>query len=108
MSSNNSAGPPGPCLPRGPHFDTRSVISVISRIGSASVLIRFNSPALSSAEIHSLKSLYANSYPPVCGLTTETQRKLRKEETFRSAWCLPVEGRECCAHRRESLLSSDK
>ncbi len=42
--------------PRGPHLETRSVISAISRMGSASALMRISSPALSSAEIHSLRS----------------------------------------------------
>src|SRR5271166_3161006 len=63
MFSKSNAGPPGPWLPRGPHFDTRSVISVISKIGSTSALTRFSSPALSSAEIHSLRSLYATAQP---------------------------------------------
>ena len=42
--------------PRAGDFDTRSVISVISRIGSASVRMRFSSPARSSALIQSRRS----------------------------------------------------
>src|SRR5580704_15437237 len=49
MFWNRRAGPPG-----SPVFDllTRSVISAISRIGSASVFMRFSSPARSRAAIH--------------------------------------------------------
>ena len=55
--SNSSAGPPGrPYLVAAP-LETRSVISVTSRIGSTSVRIRFSSPACSSTAIHSLRSL---------------------------------------------------
>src|SRR6266511_3573872 len=61
--SNSSAGPPGPRPFFAPHLETRSVISVTSRIGSTSAVMRFNSPALSSAAIHSRKSSYATGTP---------------------------------------------
>ncbi len=48
--SNNNAGPPA--------RNTRSAISVISRAGSTSVLIRFNSPCFSKPSIKSRKSVY--------------------------------------------------
>ena len=48
--SNRMAGPPA--------FSTRSQISVISRCGSISVVMRFNSPWLSSFARKSRRSLY--------------------------------------------------
>ena len=55
--SNNRAGPPGrPYLVAAP-LETRSVISVTSKMGSTSVRIRCSSPPCSSAAIHSLRSL---------------------------------------------------
>ena len=48
--SNSSAGPP-------PDFTRRSTISVISRYGSTSAVIRCSSPSRSSSAIHSRRSL---------------------------------------------------
>ncbi len=54
--SNSSAGPPGRPYFLAAPLETRSAISVISRMGSTSALIFFNSPARSSAAIQSLRS----------------------------------------------------
>ncbi len=54
--SKSSAGPPGRPYFLAAPLETRSAISVISRMGSTSVLIFLSSPARSSAAIHCLKS----------------------------------------------------
>src|SRR5258707_8251261 len=76
MFWNSSAGPPG--FPfRSRPLETRSAISVISRMGSTSVLIFFSSPARSSAAIHSRKSVKDNQ--ALLGRRARVNRRLYKE-----------------------------
>jgi hypothetical protein len=96
MFWNRRAGPPG-----FPVFDllTRSVISAISRIGSASVFMRFSSPARSSAAIHwrrsskgkgvSLELMIINSgqWAVVSEIRKRAKREMcrKKRDTYRGS-----------------------
>src|ERR1700719_5189832 len=67
MFWNRTAGPPGlPVL----DLLTRSVTSAISRMGSASVWMRFSSPARSRAAIHWRRSSKGKEVSCVCESTT--------------------------------------
>ena len=76
--SKSRAGPPGWPYCLAAPLDTRSVISVISRTGSTSALIRLSSPARSSAAIQSRRSLNANRPP----LAKNLQRPANDSLTF--------------------------
>jgi hypothetical protein len=61
--SKRSAGPPALVVPR-PDFETRSVISAISRRGETSWRMRRSSPDLSRSWIQSLRSLLGRAVAP--------------------------------------------